>query len=152
MTNLRDYVHTMSGRTVWHGDNDLELQCAQWGFGEAGTARIVAPDDKVLIYKQVEAAASGRWVSDPETVKLGPGKSTRSTGPPWPNNLRLYEAELHDYKGGEAEGTEHTILTDIGDKFQGLAEDYDWVVWMVAAIIILIIVVGLYVTARKAGS
>jgi hypothetical protein len=157
MTNIRDFVHNLSGRTSWHGDNDIELQPAQWGFGEAGTALIVAPFDKVLKFRIVETDATGAWVgglfSERESgvVTLGPGKKGKYTAPGWPHALRLFEAELHADKGGAVDGTTYIpVVDDVADWAAGIGKDYQWVVWMVAAIIIIIIVVGLYIAAAKA--
>ena len=158
MTNIRDYVHTLTGRYVWHGDNDLELQCAQWGFGEAGTVLIVAPGDKMLRFRTVECGAAGRWLTDAEETKLGPGMKTTISGPNYPNNLRIFEAEVHDYKsvdeGGTGEPVEGTTYIPVWDDLStwatGVAKEREWIIWLVAAIIIIIILVGLYVTAAKA--
>jgi hypothetical protein len=150
LTRLRDYVINENGRRVWHGDDDLELQCEQALSGSVGQATIVAPNKAGLTYKTVECGAGGRWLTNPETRSVKAGNKVKHSGPNWPNNLRVFEAQETAPEAGKEGDTYIPIVDDIGAALDGMANESGWVLYLGLGIVIFIIIIVGVVAVKKA--
>jgi hypothetical protein len=150
MSRLRDYVINENGRRVWHGDDDLELQCEQALSGAVGQATIVAPRNAGLTYRTVEAGPGGRWLTDPETRVLGAGNKAKHSGPNWPNNIRIFEAWETAPDAGSEGSTYIPVVDDIAAALDGTANELEWVPYLLIGIVIFIIVIVGIVAVKKA--
>jgi hypothetical protein len=149
---LKDCTSGLSGRYFWHGPNEINLQPSLPFSGAVGRCVIRNPDSAREMHFWTVSAGdlTDIWKGEKADNKLSPGKSRVYEASGFPDKLNIWGPTWKDQAGGTEGSTYIPGITESETLFAGAWDENKWILIAVIVIIMLIILVGLYVTAAKA--
>lgn len=150
MVTLRDLVTATSGSIGWVSDNELALNGEILFGAPKGWCRVTNNRQGIAVsYRVARTGAAGRWLHDPTSTTLYPGKTAEHDGgTEWGVGTRLFDFAVHQLpKDEDGEWTGEAPTTggvpppdEAGGKTPKPAQPaWDWIeenIWLIVLLAI----------------